>query len=437
MASSQCILVLLDGVADRAQEKLQNRTPLMAAATPNLDRLASLGSCGRFHALTPGACLSSEAAHFFMMGYDPREFPGRGYLEALGHGYATGPGEVCLLANLALCQPGPQGLMLVERKPTLPPGQAQALMEAVAGYEGPLGRARLHFTKGSGGILILSGDIAPQVTDTDPMLAGQPVLEPLPWEECREHPPAQACAQLLRAYVIWAHRELAAHPINQEREAAGQGSVNAVLTQRAGQFKDLDPLELRWGLKVLSLSSAPIYQGVFQALGASARLLPEDPDPGRDLAAKIDLALEVRGEFDLIHVHSKAPDEAGHRHDPAHKQEVIASLDQGLARLAALAGRQEGLLVAVTGDHATPSSGPSIHSGEASPLLLVGPGVWRDNVSRFDEVSCAAGALGLLRGRELMLYLLAAMDRGKLHGLRDHPQDLPHYPGPRQALTLE
>jgi len=44
------------------------------------------------------------------------------------------------------------------------------------------------------------------------------------------------------------------------------------------------------------------------------------------------------------------------------------------------------LLVVVTGDHATPSSGPLIHSGEAIPILLAGgPNVLSDLVTTFHE----------------------------------------------------
>ena len=78
-----------------------------------------------------------------------------------------------------------------------------------------------------------------------------------------------------------------------------------------------------------------------------------------------------------------------------------------------------------------------IHSGQPSPIILHGPGCWRDRVEAFSEVDCAAGSLGLLRGRELMLTIINAMGRAKLWGLRDVPQDRPYYPAPDvEPLTL-
>ena len=70
-----------------------------------------------------------------------------------------------------------------------------------------------------------------------------------------------------------------------------------------------------------------------------------------------------------------------------------------------------------------------IHSGEPVPLLMVGKYTWRDQVARFDEISCSQGSLGLVRGREIMYLILNFLDRGKLAGLRDAPRDQPYFPG--------
>ena len=60
------ILVLLDGLGDRSYAVLNHQTPLEAAKTPNMDRLAAMGSTGMFNAPTPGECLPSEMAHFLL-----------------------------------------------------------------------------------------------------------------------------------------------------------------------------------------------------------------------------------------------------------------------------------------------------------------------------------------------------------------------------------
>jgi len=74
------VVVLLDGLADRAQPSLGGRTANEVADTPNLDRLAADGSCGVLYSLGPGRAPSSELAHWAILGFRAEEFPGRAVL---------------------------------------------------------------------------------------------------------------------------------------------------------------------------------------------------------------------------------------------------------------------------------------------------------------------------------------------------------------------
>jgi Predicted phosphoglycerate mutase, AP superfamily len=57
--------------------------------------------------------------------------------------------------------------------------------------------------------------------------------------------------------------------------------------------------------------------------------------------------------------------------------------------------------VVVTSDHATPISVRE-HTGEPVPILLYGPDVVRDDVDKFSELTCWHGALGRIRGMDVM-----------------------------------
>ena len=94
------VVVLLDGLGDRAHESLGGRTANEAAATPNLDALAARGSTGVLYAVGPGRAPSSEVAHWSMLGYRPDEFPGRAVLEALGARQEADPADVFAFAAL-------------------------------------------------------------------------------------------------------------------------------------------------------------------------------------------------------------------------------------------------------------------------------------------------------------------------------------------------
>ncbi|HOP41433.1 MAG TPA: alkaline phosphatase family protein, partial [Geobacteraceae bacterium] len=160
------------------------------------------------------------------------------------------------------------------------------------------------------------------------------------------------------------------------------------------------------------------------------------PDIERFLRERLEIAVRA-GEYDFIHVHSKATDEAGHTRNPLIKKQVIESIDTALAYAVEEILPDEDILFVVTADHSTAASGTMIHTGETVPLVMNGKYIRRDDVARFDEVSCAGGGLSLVRGQELMYLVLNFLDRGKLWGLMDSPDDQPFTPGSATALEVE
>ena len=123
--------------------------------------------------------------------------------------------------------------------------------------------------------------------------------------------------------------------------------------------------------------------------------------------------------------------------DPVEKRDSIEALDRGLNELLKAVADREDLIVAVTGDHSTPSISPLIHSGETVPVIVAGGNVRRDGVERFSEVSAAQGCLGLLRGRELMLTLLNYADRSSLAGHRLGHREVPFFPADYPPFKLK
>src|SRR6186997_3724099 len=109
------VVVLLDGLGDRAHEALGGRTGNEAAETPHLDALAAGGSCGLLYAVGPGRAPSSEVAHWSMLGYRPDEFPGRAVFEALGRGQHVSDEHVFAYAALRPAERRDDGWWLTGR----------------------------------------------------------------------------------------------------------------------------------------------------------------------------------------------------------------------------------------------------------------------------------------------------------------------------------
>ena len=167
-----------------------------------------------------------------------------------------------------------------------------------------------------------------------------------------------------------------------------------------------------------------------------SRKVTDTTQPGNDLTQRLQIAGEALNIYDFVHVHTKMPDEAAHTKDPIYKTRVIEALDHGIGTVLDELIANPELLLVITADHSTPSSGPLIHSGEPVPLIFYGQGVRRDLVCRYDEVSAAGGGLGLARGKELMYLILNYLDRAKLHGIMDTPVDQPYWPGHCEPLRL-
>jgi 2,3-bisphosphoglycerate-independent phosphoglycerate mutase len=435
MAPSCCILILLDGLGDRSFAELGQRTPLQAAHTPNLDKIATLGANGLMHCGRQGMALPSENAHFSLFGYRQEEFPGRGYLEALGADIPVAEQETAFLAHLSQVKVDQNTLVLEKDRPGLQQREVAPLFDAVKEYSHKNLGCRLVPTRGVDAILLVDAPSSRYVTDTLPFYEGLPLVEPEPLDEYSTDQVALHTVELLKAYQIWAHKILNDHPLNLARKKEGKIVLNGVLTLRPGQRRTVEQFSRRWGLKGLSIATGLIYWGLAQFTGMDTIKVKDGSDPGDDIHERLLQAVRLAKQYEFIHVHSKVPDDAAHSKDYRKKVAAIESLDRGIGRiLDSLINEQ--ILFIVTSDHSTPSSGRLIHSGEPVPIAMVGKGMRRDAVRLFNEVDCAGGSLGFVQGGNLMYLVLNALDRIKLSGLNDTPHSQPFWPGSRKPFQL-
>lgn len=433
----KCILIILDGLGDRGHKCLGGKTPLQYASTPNMDHIAKLGMNGLYHPYIHGLPIPSEIAHFLMFGYDIEDFPGRGLIEAVGYGIKIKDNNVAILAHICSVERKYNHLVLVEERPHLQPEISQQLIKAISNFETEDIGIRFYPTKGIDGILVLEGDVSPFITDSNPIYVGRPMIDISPLEPVKREPKAQRTAKALKKYLLWAHKTLSDHPINQKRKEINMPPINAVVTQRAGQRRKISAFYQRWGLRGISISSGPVYWGLCQEIGMEISRVKDSGDPENDFRNRVLSAKDFLSSYDFIHVHTKVPDEAAHTRNPWNKVGVIETLDRAMDVIISDIVIDPEVLLIVTSDHSTPSSGSMIHSGETVPLTFAHRDVRKDDVNHFDEVSCARGALGIIRGKELMYLILNYMDKGKLKGLMDTPVDQPYYPGHYRPLAIE
>lgn len=410
------IVVMLDGLADRAHAVLGGRTGNEAAETPNLDRLAAQGSCGVIYGIGPGRAPSSEVAHWSMLGYRPEEYPGRAVFEALGCGQEVSPEHVFAYAALRPAERRPDGLWLTGR-PRYGDDEddAAALVAACDGIEVDGLRFSLAHVRRGEAVLRISGGADERVTDTDAFFRDRhPVLRPQPLV-----PEAERTTRAAEAWTRRVLELLAEHEVNAARAERGLPVFNVITLKWWGRPRAIPTFEQRHGLHGTFIAESAFLRGLGLAVGLEAIREPETGDPPGDLRRRVALIEERLAAGDtFVFSHLKAADAAGHTKDPRIKQRTIEALDAELGTLPV-----DRAIVCVTGDHATPASPEVIHSGDPVPLVVAGPGVRADPVRRFGELDCAGGILGHLRGPDLMPVLLNAADRPLFLGSRPTPFD--------------
>jgi 2,3-bisphosphoglycerate-independent phosphoglycerate mutase len=435
---SKCLLIILDGLGDRPHPELAQQTPLQAAHTPNLDRLADLGGNGLYHAGCLGEPLPSEKAHFALFGYPEELFPGRGPVEALGAGVRVREGEVAVLAHFVSAS-NREGAMFVEQDSPAPGvlSETEELFQAVGRFEQDGVAVELQQSKELFGVLVLRGSVSPCFTDSNPMRDRAFATDVVPTAEAESDPDARRSAQALRAYLAWAFHRLEGLGSNSSRRDHGLEPINGLVTQRAGRMAAVDSFSRRTGLKGASIASGALYQGLARLIGLEVADVLEQGDPQTDLSSRLKRAQELLRGFDFVHLHSKAPDAAAHSKDCRAKREAVSALDRALQPYMSLLAEDPEVLTVVTSDHSTPSAGPLIHSGEPVPVLMRGSTIRRDRVTVFDEIEAAQGALGPIRGTELMRLVLNGLDLARLAGIREVPQQRLYWPGPAPRLRLD
>jgi len=425
----KALLVILDGLGDRTFPELENSTPLQFAPTPNLDKLASLGMNGLMYSLSPGFAPATELAHFTLFGHLQSDFPGRAVFETIGEGLELNFEEVVLRASFVSVEEEDEKLIVVDRMlDTTEDILSQLAGEIVENEFGKLGFKYVYNSQRQG-ILFLKGGASKYVSDSDPFTVGKPISKVRALEEATDQKKAIQTADSINQFLRWVYRKLDNHPLNKERRKKGLRPINFLVTRWVGLRKKLPLFYEMHGFKGASVSSGAMLKGLMSEMGLDFIEAQSSSDQQQDMEQRLKTAVQaLESEYDFVHVHTKLPDEAAHTKNPGFKAKVIEKLDKAFGLLLQDDFIPEDVLVVITSDHSTPSSGELIHSGEPVPVLFVGDTVRVDKIKEFNEIACLNGALGQIAGNDLMRLILNFTDRIKYSGSRLTAKNLPYYP---------
>jgi 2,3-bisphosphoglycerate-independent phosphoglycerate mutase len=422
------LLVILDGLGDRACAELGDRTPCEAARTPNLDALAARGASGVHVPFGPGRATSSEHAHWSLFGFGDVPFSGRAAIEALGVGGAPPLDEPMFHLALRSGRVDGDRLWLGARAdPVDDVDDCRQLFDALLGRDANGVAFELLPLRTGEAVLVARGAGTRDVSDTDALFDHlHPWMRPCPLPEAADPVRAARFAALLERWLRDARRILVAHPVNVRRRATGRPMLDVAVTKWASRIDPALPsFEAHTGLPGAAITDTALYRGLARLLRMPLVNLAYDPaDPAGDMRRRLDAARELLATHAFVHVHVKATDEAAHTKRPAFKRDVIEATDAGLGVLLELAERA---VVAVTGDHASPSVGGLLHSGDPTPFVVAAPDLRPDAVAHFGERDAFAGECGRLGAADVLPFLA---------GLANRPFFLGHRPGPHRTTAL-
>ncbi|MCX8151253.1 MAG: alkaline phosphatase family protein [Candidatus Bathyarchaeota archaeon] len=417
------LYIVIDGMGDLPIEALNNKTPLEAAKTPNMDELAKKGKTGLLYTVKKGVAPESDAAVISLLGFDPFKFsPGRGVIEAVGAGIDMKNGDLALRCNFATLG---ENKKILDRRVARSLSTEEALeLSKAANEEVKLTSHPATFefkpTLGHRAVLVIKHKNKPlssRINNTDPaytIVNGVGVAETNvkmvlktcePLDDSQE---AQISADLVNEFTDKTHELWDQHPVNVKRANEGKLKGNVVLSRDAGnQLPQFFNINKKYGVNFAALADMHAERGIAKLAGMDASLLP--PPTGnlkKDCEVRVKKLLETLQTHDCVYIHLKGPDEPGHDGNCHLKRDIISAIDTHFfGNLLPQVDIKE-TLFCITSDHATPCA-LKVHSDTPVPLLISGGTVEDEKLSKFSEKNCQEGSLGILNyGYELMPMLM-------------------------------
>jgi 2,3-bisphosphoglycerate-independent phosphoglycerate mutase len=356
----------------------------------------------------PGIRPGSDTSHLALLGYDPYAvYTGRGPFEAAGVGLVGRKGDIAFRCNFATVDADMN--VLDRRAGRIKEPDTSDLVRSLEGLEVSGFQAIVKEATEHRAVLLLRGEgLDPHVSDADPHdIAKVHHSEPLV-------PGAERTAEALNEFVRRSYDILDAHPVNVRRRKDGLLPANVLLPRGGGPFPDIEPFQKRYGMTASCVAGVSLIKGICRVCGLDIVEPPQGTGGvDTDMVSKARTALKELERKDFVIMNVKASDVVSHDGDPQRKIEVIERLDAMAEVLRS--GLPEGAVIAFCADHCTPV-GRTDHSGDPVPLTIYSENTIKDGVQSDDEVFCAKGAVGRIRGKDLLPILLDKADRSEKFG---------------------
>ena len=357
-------VMLGDGMADYPLEAYGGRTPLEAARTPNMDRLAREGLCGMARTVPEGMVPGSDTANMAVFGYDPRKYySGRSPLEAVSMGIDLKPTDVsfrCNLVTLSDTEDYEDATMIDYSSGEITTEESSALIAYLREHL-DLGDADLYAGISYRHCLVLHNAQTGSEMTPPHNITGKPIRNCLPGGRYGDY--------LLKLQKQ--SRELLRNaPVNLERIRRGKRPASSCWFWGEGTRPSIPSFKDRYGVTGGVVSAVDLIKGLGLCAGLEAPEIPgATGNYDTNFAGKAQAAMDILQKHDFVYIHVEAPDECGHHFDAEKKIYSIEQIDRQILGplLQYLESREFSILLLP--DHPTPIS-IGHHVGDPVPFVL-------------------------------------------------------------------
>ena len=382
---SKIVMIVVDGLGGMTDPST-GQSELEAAKLPNLDKLASISSCGVSTPVLPGITPGSGPGHMALFGYNPIKYLlGRGVLEGLGIGAPIGKGDVAARGNFCLL--GEDGKIIDRRAGRITTEECVELVELLKQIEIPGFGIEIHPVMDYRFVLVFKGETSsPDVSETDPQITGvTPMIS---------NPTSERGTGTALAVNLFTQRSA-------EILREHNGSANGILLRGFSNIPELPHFGASYALNPAAIAAYPMYRGVAGLLGMD--VLKSNQTFEDEIKT---LEANYSKNYDYFFLHYKPADSAGEDGNFAQKVAMLEEFDSQLERVLKL----EPDVLVVCGDVSSQFYIAS-HSWHPVPFLISSNLSQGRVGAKFTENSCQDGSIGSIRAEELMLLVLSHADK--------------------------
>ncbi len=409
------IYVLLDGVGDLPHPDLDGQTPLEAAKTPTLDRIASNGVIGQVISVGKGIAPESDIAVFNMLGYKFKhvDYAGRGVIEAIGIGIDFRDGDLALRGNYSTLD---ENGVIIDRRAGRHIERADAndlaqeIEEKIA-FSSPDISVVVSPTIGHRVTVRIrknSQRLSSRITNTDPaysniggMGVAKAVGDFLKIEKClplKDTKDSKFTADLINEFSEKSSSIMQASQINKKRKDENKKQLSCILLRDAGnKYPHVIQINEKYGMNFSCIVDMPVELGISKVLNMKVF----DAGGQTDYEEKARVAARAMQTQNAIYVHLKGPDEFGHDGDAIGKTRNIEEIDQRFFKTLVENIDSSKVAIVVSADHSTPCINKG-HSDDPVPVLVSGDFIKNDGTTRMTEAQARKGSMGLLEGADVV-----------------------------------